>query len=403
MKPDFRQRNAAIDILRALTMFLMIFVNDLWTIKGESHWLGHAEWGEDMLGLADLVFPAFLFAMGMSIPYAIENRFAKGLSGVSTVAHILTRTLALLIMGVFIVNTESGVSEATGMSLAVYRILMVTAFILVWNLYPKSDNQTSQRIYTALKIAGILLLLYLAVIFRDSEGGVFASRWWGILGLIGWAYLVCAFIYLFSRNRLKYLVPAWLTLIIISIFRTEMINGTILLNLPGGNFLDQMLSWLHIGNGALPAFTMGGVVLSCISTKHLATGKQKTIFYTASVAGLLLSGFITHQFWIISKLAATPSWIFYCTGISVGTYGILCWLVEKGKAHWFNIIKPAGTATLTCYLVPYLCYSFSTIIGLSLPDILITGIAGIVKCILFSLLVIGITYLLGKMKIKLKV
>lgn len=403
MKMDFTQRNIAIDLLRALTMFLMIFVNDLWTIKGEPDWLGHAEWGQDMLGLADIVFPAFLFAVGMSIPYAIENRFSKGLSGVSTVGHILIRTLALLIMGVFIVNTESGVSQETGMSLAVYRILMVVGFILIWNLYPKTEKKSIKQLYSALKIAGLILLLYLAIIFRDSNGGIFASRWWGILGLIGWAYLICAFVYIFSRDRLKYLIPIWLLLIIICILKTNMIDETRLLNLPRGNFLDEMLSILHIGNGALPAFTMGGIVLSVISTKYLTVNKQKVIFYTVSVVVLLVLGFISHKFWIPSKLAATPTWIFYCTAISTGVYGLLCWVVEKGKANWFDVIKPAGTATLTCYLVPYLCYSIWAILGFHLPKLLTTGILGIIKCILFSLLVIGITYLLGKIKIKLKI
>ncbi|MDR3134206.1 MAG: DUF5009 domain-containing protein, partial [Prevotellaceae bacterium] len=75
---NFTQRNVAIDILRALTMLLMIFVNDLWTISGEPDWIGHAESHQDFLGLADVVFPCFLFVVGMSIPFAIERRFSKG-------------------------------------------------------------------------------------------------------------------------------------------------------------------------------------------------------------------------------------------------------------------------------------------------------------------------------------
>lgn len=89
-------------------MLLMVFVNDLWTIGDVPHWLEHFERLEDGMGLADIVFPMFLFAMGMSVPYAIESRFSKGYSGESTLGHVLSRTLALLLMGVFIVNTEGG-------------------------------------------------------------------------------------------------------------------------------------------------------------------------------------------------------------------------------------------------------------------------------------------------------
>ncbi len=57
-------RIASIDILRALTMVLMIFVNDLWSLTNIPAWLGHVEKGVDGIGLADVVFPAFLFIVG---------------------------------------------------------------------------------------------------------------------------------------------------------------------------------------------------------------------------------------------------------------------------------------------------------------------------------------------------
>lgn len=401
---DFTQRNVAIDILRALTMLLMIFVNDLWTISGIPDWLGHATYEQDMLGLSDIVFPCFLFVVGMSIPFAIERRFAKGLSGVSTVGHILSRTLALLLMGVFIVNTESGVSPETGMNLPVFRILMVLGFLLIWNVYPRTENPARLKLHTALKVIGILLLVYLAIVFRDSEGGVFRARWWGILGAIGWTYLICAFIYVFTRDRFKYLIPIWLVFVLICILKSKMHDGTAILELPRGNFLDEFLGILHIGRGALPAFTMGGVLLSLVSTKYInADNGKKALYAVGAVALLLIAGFVSHKFWIVSKLQETPTWIFYCTAIAVGAYAIIYGLVEKGKASWFKVIETAGTATLTCYLIPYVTYSLSALIGIKLPVFLTTGIVGILNCVVFSFMIIGITWLLGKAHIKLKI
>ncbi len=401
---DFTQRNIEIDILRALTMLLMIFVNHLWTISGYPEWLGHADSKQDMLGLADIVFPCFLFVVGMSIPFAIERRFSKGLSGVSTVAHILTRTLALLLMGVFIVNTESGVSGETGFSVATFRILMVIGFLLVWNVYPRTNNPNIERLYSVLKIVGLLILVYLAIIFRDANGGIFQARWWGILGLIGWSYLVCAFTYLFTRDRLQYLIPIWLILVLICILESNLISGGSILNLPRGNFFDQLLGVVHIGNGALPAFTMGGIILSLVSTKYMHIANKKKILYTIlAVAVLLIAGAISHHFWIVSKIQATPPWIFYCCAIAVGSYAIIYWLVEKGKASWFNIISTAGTATLTCYLVPYVANSVSSLLGIRLPEALTVGFPGIMSCIVFSFMIIGLTWLLGRIHIKLKI
>src|SRR5258707_15557759 len=101
------RRLASIDTFRALTMFLMIFVNDLVLVKDVPAWLEHAGETEDRLGLADIVFPAFLFIVGLSIPFAIGGRIAKGFSRSSTLMHILQRSLALLVMGFHVVNYEN--------------------------------------------------------------------------------------------------------------------------------------------------------------------------------------------------------------------------------------------------------------------------------------------------------
>ena len=403
-KIDFSQRNVAIDILRALTMLLMIFVNDLWRVRGEPAWLGHAERGQDFLGLADIVFPCFLFSVGMSIPFAIEKRFSKGKSEISTLGHILSRTFALLIMGVFIVNTEAGISASVGMSMPVFRTLMITAFILIWNMYPLSDKPYINKLYTLLKAIGVIILIYLAFIFRDAGDGIFKARWWGILGLIGWAYVLCAIIYLFARDRIKYLSAAFLTLIFICILRTNTISGNALLNLPQTNFIDEFLNIVRIGNGASAAFTAAGMLFSVVFMKYISvSSKRKAVFISSTVAGLLVIAFLTNYVWIISKLGGTPPWIFYCLAISIGTYGIIYWLTEKGKARWFDIIKPAGTATLTCYLMPYVLYGLLSASGVKFPAFFTTGFVGVLNCIAFSFITIGITYLLGKIYIKLKI
>lgn len=406
-KADFTQRNLAIDILRALTMFTMIFVNDFWKIHDVPHWLEHAGFGEDFLGLADIVFPCFLFAVGMSIPFAIERRYSKHMTTESTLGHILSRTFALLVMGAFISNSEARLSPDVSYSMGVYWILMAIAFISIWNQYPRTDNPVYKKTITVLKVIGWLILIYLAITFRSKQdGGVFGAHW-GILGTIGWTYLVCAVIYIFTRDRLKYLLPVWVFFVLICIFTSKMNadwGGTAILDFPYPNFLQGMLGVLHIGNGALPTLTMGGLILSLISTQYIKAASSKKIsFIVITVLFCLIAGVISRQFWILSKISSTPTLVFYITAIAVGTYGIISWLVSKGKANWFNIIKPAGTATLTTYLIPYVAYAFADITGIVLPDWFTYGFMGIVNCLCFSLIVIGVTSLLGRIHIKLKV
>lgn len=405
-KIDFTHRNVGIDLFRALTMFVMIFVNDFWKIHDVPRWLNHASRGEDFLGLADVVFPLFLFAVGLSIPFAIERRYQRGESGESIISHILSRTLALLVMGAFITNSEARLSPDVSYRIGVYWLWMVTAFIFIWNQYPRTDNPRRKNLYTILKIAGVIILFYLAVTFRNPDGEVFGAHW-GILGSIGWTYLICAFIYVYTRDRLKYLLPIWFVFVIMCILGTRMNEAwgeTAILSLPRGNFYNEMLRILHLGNGALPAFTMGGVILSLISTKYRqAASRKKALYALAAVAVFFLAGIISRQFWILAKIGATPTWVFFVTAIAIGTYAILSWLAEHGKASWFNVIKPAGTATLTCYLIPYVWYAFADITGYVLPDVLTHGFLGILKCLCFALIIIGLTYLAGRIHLKLKI
>jgi predicted acyltransferase len=401
-----KERDEGIDSLRALTMFIMIFVNDFWKVHDVPHWLEHATRGEDFMGLSDVVYPCFLFVVGMSIPFAIEQRYRKGMSDVSTIGHILSRTFALLIMGAFITNSEARLLPDVSYKIGVYWFLMAAGFICIWNQYPKTDNPNLKKGFTLLKIIGVLLLLFLAITFRDPKGGVFGARW-GILGSIGWTYLLCALIYMFTRDRLKYLIPIWISFVIICMLGSRMNEtwgGEAILSLPRPNFYNELLGILHCGNGALPAFTTGGIILSILSAKYVQTDtRKKIIFATILVVGLLLAGYISRHFWILSKLSATPTWIFYVSAIATGFYALLHGLSKKGKTAWLNIIKPAGTATLTCYLMPYVAYGLADVTGIILPDWFTHGFMGIVNCLCFALVIIGATWLLGRLHIKLKI
>jgi len=386
------KRIASIDIYRALTMFFMIFVNDLFTATGVPHWLEHAAANEDMLGFSDIVFPSFLFILGMSIPLAIEIRKKKGDSKIEMIKHILIRSVALLVMGMFTVNTEYGVSESIGINRSVFILIMLLGFFLVWNIYPKTEDKKELNLYSGLKIIGALILIVLAFIYRDPNGEIFQPRWWGILGLIGWTYLLCALIYLFLSQKRVYLIIALFAFIILCIAGSNHWLG----------FFDNIIP----SNGCFHAFTMCGMLISLLfnQPKSDMNIKNKMLLSTAIGIGFLLAAYISHYFWIISKIQATPTWLFLCSGISILFYVFMYWFVDmQNKASWFNFIKPAGTATLTCYLIPYLLYAIFTLTSFSLPEQLITSPIGLVKCVVFAFVTIGITALLGKAGIKLKI
>jgi predicted acyltransferase len=67
------RRVRSIDAFRAVTMFLMIFVNDLDGMPNTPKWIQHAGINMDALGLADTIFPAFLSSLAFQylMPFKI--------------------------------------------------------------------------------------------------------------------------------------------------------------------------------------------------------------------------------------------------------------------------------------------------------------------------------------------
>src|SRR5690606_20383744 len=130
------------------------------------------------------------------------------------------------------------------------------------------------------------------------------------------------------------------------------------------------------------------------------TPRRKVFFLLLTMLLLLIAATLSRNLWIISKNLGTPSWVLYCTAIAIGAYGLFNQAVVRGKAAWFNIIKPAGTATLTCYLIPYVLYSvIYGFLSLSLPGWMKEGAPGLIKCAGFAFLCIGVTALLERFKI----
>ncbi|MFA6947237.1 MAG: DUF5009 domain-containing protein, partial [Pedobacter sp.] len=147
------QRISSIDILRAITMVLMIFDNDFWSLTDIPEGLRHVKRGVDGIGFSDVIFPAFLFIVGLSLPYAIQNRIKKGDSNFDLLRHVLLRTLALLVMGVFLVNGESVNYAAMGIPGWLWGPLCCLCFILIWNTY---SNKVNKLLVNILKITGII-------------------------------------------------------------------------------------------------------------------------------------------------------------------------------------------------------------------------------------------------------
>ena len=394
------KRIASIDILRALTMLMMIFVNDFAGMSGLPHWLHHASFNEDMLGFSDLVFPGFLFCVGLSIPFAIGARYRRGDVPLQILGHILLRTLALIVMGVFAMNFR-GVEG--GLSRPVFILLSIAGFFLVWNIWPRGKDGRYPVWVRILQGIGVALLAGL-VIYKDIHGMPFRHGWWGILGLIGWAYLPSALAYLFLKGDFKKLMAFWLLTLLLCVLNAtpaipaEYSSRALILGFwPGG--------WTH------PAICASGMFASLLFIRLSENPRRLLISLFSYMAAMIVLGLLCHRFWIISKLQATPTWLCFCVAISVAAFAVFYWLADVKNAvkpgstgHLFyRLIAPAGTATLTCYMMPTIWSAVQQLLGLHWPEALTSGIPGLIKALVFAFLIIGLTWIFERIHLKLKI
>ena len=130
------QRVISIDAFRGITFLIMIIVNELASVNGISIWLKHMPADADAMSFPDIVFPAFLFIVGMSIPFGINHRIAKGENRFGLNLHVVLRAVALIVMGVFMVNAEGGYHQASmPISIQLWALLSYVAYMLIWGVY----------------------------------------------------------------------------------------------------------------------------------------------------------------------------------------------------------------------------------------------------------------------------
>jgi predicted acyltransferase len=98
--PPRAERLVSLDVFRGITIAAMILVND----NGDwdaAYWpLQHSKWNG--WTPTDLIFPFFLFIVGVSMVMSISSRLARGDSRGKVMRHALQRGAILLALGVFL-------------------------------------------------------------------------------------------------------------------------------------------------------------------------------------------------------------------------------------------------------------------------------------------------------------
>lgn len=391
-------RISSIDIMRGLTLVLMLFVNDL-NMHVAPAWLGHRAVDFDGMGLADWVFPGFLFIVGMAIPFAFSKRLSSGQSLRDISRHILTRSLSLIIIGVLMLNSGRVNPELTGISKNLWAILMYLGVFLFWNDYQDKENKFFT--ITGLKFLGLAILAFLVLKFKSGQSdnnGSLITGWWGILGLIGWGYLVSAFTYvLFRDSILKTSLFALFFLIMNMLSDWRLLEFLKPVKPIFGIIIDGNVPFIVLSG------LIGGLLIKTIPAKEF---KKLILLFIGLGFFFLISGFILRKWFIISKIQATPSWAMICSGISFLVFIILYWIIDiRNKIKWASFLQPAGENSLTTYIAPDILYYLIWSFGIPVliykqsqnPLIVVAG------SLAWALLMVGLTALLARLKIKLRI
>lgn len=388
-------RVLSIDIMRGLTLFLMLFVNDLY-VPGVPQWLVHTKAEFDGMGLADWVFPGFLFMVGMAVPFAIQSRLKMGDTTPRILAHILIRTISLLIIGIFMMNSSLINADLTGVNHNLWAILMLVSVFLVWNQY----KNLKQSLTFILKGAGVLGLIILAGIFRSGTPDNvlwMTTGWWGILGLIGWGYFTAAIVYVVCKDSILKTAVFWVIFIVLNI----------LSQLGLTDFLDSAKPVLGvILGGNIPSIVLTGLLFSLI-LRNLEKRDIKKFLIAGVIFGVLVlvSGFLLRNWFIISKIKGTPSWAMICNGISILIFMVLYFIIDVlGLKNWSAVFKPAGQNSLTTYLAPDILYHFIWMLSIPILFYKHSEYQWIVVSgsVVWAFAMIGFATILSKIGIRLK-
>ncbi len=296
------KRLISLDAFRGFTIIGMVIVNDPASWSHVYPPLRHAAWHG--LTPTDLVFPFFLFIMGVSITLAFTRRLHQGLPPKAFMGKILRRTLILYLLGLFL-----------------------------W-LWPEFDFSH--------------------------------IRWTGVLQRIAMVYGACAFLFLYTswRTQVRIGVSILLAYWLVMCFVPLPGHGQVMLE-PGKNiaaWVDQLLlpgyMWQKTWDpeGILSTFP---AIVTGITGMLAGQLLLRPVHVHTRIMWLMLAGFFSYVagavwdwFFPINKNIWTSSYVLYTSGLAAMTFGASIWLVDVKQIKswtWPGVVF--GANAITAYVL----------------------------------------------------
>jgi predicted acyltransferase len=323
-------RLPSLDALRGLTIAFMIMVNNP---GGDGAWaeMRHADWNG--FTATDLVFPTFLFIVGVSIVFSIQARLDRGDSRAKLAWHSLRRAAVLFLLGIVV----NGFPDFPLDHLRIYGVLQRIAICyLAVSLFYLWDR----RVWTKVALLFCVLIGYWVLV-----------RWLPVPG----AGVPGRDIPLLDKNQN---IVAWLD--------REL--------MPGHLYEDSATHNLRDPEGLLSDIpAVGTTLIGLLAALWLSgkrTEKTNALGLAAGAAVCLATGYLWSIWFPLNKKMWTSSYVLVAAGWSLLLFAIAYWLIEKrdwGKSGWGKRI-----------LWPWLVFGSNAIVAYMISELLGTAI-GLVR------------------------
>jgi predicted acyltransferase len=317
----------------------MILVTDPGTYAHTWHQLRHAEWNGATA--TDMIFPAFLFMVGLAIPFSLGSRAESGTTRSKTAFRIIRRSITLFLLGLAINGFPDYVWKTLRIPGILQRIAVCYALCGFLYLSMRERRQRDRTIVFA-SISVVLLASYWVMLKLIEVPGI--GR--GHLDPYG-AFPAVVDRAVFGANHL------WQWGI-----RT---NGNITYD-PEGLLstipaLVPTLVGMLVGGWIQPFRTASPAAVRTLGSKLLLLG-----------AGLIVTGLALSPWLPINKLIFTSTFALFSTGVSLLVFGLLyVWVDGYGFQRGITPSLILGTNAILAFVV-------SSIITAMLDRIHVSGI-----------------------------
>ncbi len=399
---DPNKRLISLDVFRGLTIAGMILVNNPGSWSHVYSPLLHADWHG--CTPTDLVFPFFLFIVGVAIPLALGKRLERGDDLSKIVQKILLRVVLIFGIGLFLSAFPYFGTEATSPYRPIHYTLLTTLLIALFTreIFNQKHNRDTAHGTRWRKIMGYLALICIAgmIIIGYLAYDFSHLRIPGVLQRIALVYGVCALLFLKSSWRMLLYIGATLLFVYWILMALIPVPGYGPANLEPEHNIGAWFDRLVLGTNhlwsqskvwdpegflsTLPAIVTGIIgVLTGLWIKSEQGNYKKLTGILGIGALLVFLGLFWDLFFPINKKIWTSSYVLYTGGIALLCLGVIYWLVDVLEyKRWSKPFVIYGMNALFVFIMSGLIAKLSYFFQVAGPD----GSSVALKTYLYDLL-----------------